>query len=76
MLILRPIAETDLEALVDLAQQLDSLNLPSDREFLERRIRASLRSFGRPLDDLRARPVRGASTLAFAAPHTPRHGIS
>ncbi|MDH3211150.1 MAG: arginine N-succinyltransferase [Myxococcales bacterium] len=45
MLILRPIAESDLDALVDLARQLDSLNLPSDRDFLERRIDASLRSF-------------------------------
>ncbi|MEE8507623.1 MAG: arginine N-succinyltransferase [Myxococcota bacterium] len=53
MLILRPIAETDLESLVDLARQLDSLNLPSDRDFLEGRIRASLRSFGRQLDDWR-----------------------
>ena len=53
MLILRPIAETDIESLVDLARQLDSLNLPSDREFLERRIRASLRSFAQQLDDWR-----------------------
>jgi arginine N-succinyltransferase len=45
VLILRPVAETDLDALVDLARQLDSLNLPSDREFLEHRITASLRSF-------------------------------
>ena len=45
MLILRPVAESDLDALVDLARQLDSLNLPSDREFLKQRIAASLRSF-------------------------------
>ena len=45
MLILRPVAEADLDALVDLAHQLDSLNLPSDREFLTQRIAASLRSF-------------------------------
>jgi arginine N-succinyltransferase len=45
VLILRPIAEHDLDALVDLARQLDSLNLPSDPEFLEQRIAISLRSF-------------------------------
>ncbi len=45
MLILRPIAESDLGSLVGLAEQLDSMNLPSDEAFLEQRIQASLRSF-------------------------------
>ena len=36
MLILRPVAESDLDAIVALAQQLDSMNLPSDRDFLAR----------------------------------------
>ena len=37
MLILRPIAEGDLEALVALAQLLDSVNLPGERDFLAER---------------------------------------
>ncbi len=45
MLILRPVARGDLDALVGLARQLDSMNLPSDREFLSARIDASLESF-------------------------------
>ncbi len=45
MLILRPVAESDLDAIVALAAQLDSMNLPSDREFLTQRVQASLRSF-------------------------------
>jgi len=45
VLILRPVAESDLDAIVALAQQLDSMNLPSDREFLAQRVQASLRSF-------------------------------
>ncbi|MGI9590153.1 MAG: arginine N-succinyltransferase, partial [Myxococcota bacterium] len=45
MLILRPIEERDLDALVALAAQLDSVNLPSDPEFLRRRIEHSQRSF-------------------------------
>ena len=45
MLILRPVTEPDLDALVALAEQLDSMNLPSDRDFLERRIEASVRAF-------------------------------
>jgi arginine N-succinyltransferase len=47
LLILRPIATRDLDELVRLATQLDSVNLPSDRDFLEERIEASLRSFAR-----------------------------
>jgi arginine N-succinyltransferase len=51
VLILRPVAESDLDAIVALAQQLDSMNLPSDREFLAQRVQASLRSFaGRQAD--------------------------
>lgn len=45
MLILRPIAAGDLEDLVHLAGMLDSMNLPSDPAFLERRIEHSLRTF-------------------------------
>ncbi len=45
MLILRPIAEGDLDALVTLAAQLDSFNLPADRDFLAERLDTSLRSF-------------------------------
>ncbi len=45
MLILRPIEMRDLDDLVALADMLDSMNLPSDRGFLEGRIDASRRSF-------------------------------
>ncbi len=45
MLILRPIDRGDLDDLVELAHLLDSVNLPSDREFLTKRIETSLRSF-------------------------------
>ena len=45
MLILRPVAARDLEQIVALAAQLDSMNLPSDREFLAGRIETSERSF-------------------------------
>jgi arginine N-succinyltransferase len=45
VLILRPVAERDLDDLVALAAQLDSMNLPSDRDFLAQRIHDSLRSF-------------------------------
>ena len=45
MLILRPTRKRDLDDLVALAGQLDSMNLPSDRDFLESRIEMSLRSF-------------------------------
>jgi arginine N-succinyltransferase len=51
MLILRPIRLEDLDALVDLARQLDSVNLPSDPEFLRRRAEASVRSFGGKLEN-------------------------
>jgi arginine N-succinyltransferase len=45
VLILRPVAERDLDDLVALAAQLDSMNLPSDRRFLAQRIHDSVRSF-------------------------------
>ena len=45
MLILRPIGRPDLDDLVELARQLDSVNLPSDRDFLSHRIDQSLHSF-------------------------------
>ncbi len=45
MLILRAVEPRDLDALVRLAEQLDSMNLPSDRKFLAARIDASLRTF-------------------------------
>jgi arginine N-succinyltransferase len=54
VLILRPVRSDDLDALVALAAQLDSMNLPSDRDFLEKRIAASLASFAGELDDWRA----------------------
>lgn len=50
MLILRPIGAEDLDDLLVLAEQLDSMNLPCDREFLRRRIARSERSFGRRLE--------------------------
>jgi arginine N-succinyltransferase len=45
VLILRPVAERDLDALAELARELDSVNLPSDPEFLRERIALSCRSF-------------------------------
>ena len=51
MLILRPIAGADLDALVGLAGQLDSMNLPSDAAFLAERIALSERSFAGKLPD-------------------------
>jgi len=75
MLILRPIEPEDLDALVSLASQLDSVNLPSDRDFLAERIERSQRSFaGRfadwregiyvfALEDTAARRCVGTSTI-------------
>ena len=45
MLILRPVARTDLGDLAELAVQLDSVNLPNDPEFLGERVLLSERSF-------------------------------
>lgn len=50
MLILRPIAAGDLDDLVALADRLDSVNLPNEREFLETRIGLSGRSFANRLE--------------------------
>jgi arginine N-succinyltransferase len=75
VLILRPVAERDLDDLVALAALLDSMNLPSDRQFLAQRIHDSLRSFdGRTsrraesvfvfvLEDLMTRHCIGTSTI-------------
>ena len=53
MLILRPIEPGDLDALVDLARQLDSMNLPAERGFLAERITTSQRSFAGDFEDCR-----------------------
>jgi arginine N-succinyltransferase len=45
VLILRPIESGDLDDLLHLAQSLDSMNLPAERDFLEARIEHSKRSF-------------------------------
>jgi len=45
VLILRPCAPGDLDELLELASRLDSMNLPNDRDFLERRIERSVASF-------------------------------
>ena len=53
MLILRPIEAGDLDSLVALAQQLDSMNLPAEPDFLQARIALSQRSFASELEDWR-----------------------
>ncbi len=53
MLILRPVAQEDLPDLLDLAGGLDSVNLPRDEDFLEKRIELSSRSFAGSLKDPR-----------------------
>jgi len=75
VLILRPVEPTDLDAIVALASQLDSMNLPSDRAFLAERIERSRRSFaGRiaewregifvfALEDTAVRRCVGTSTI-------------
>ena len=45
MLIYRPIEPDDLSDFVALANQLDSMNLPGDRDLLQSRIERSVRSF-------------------------------
>ncbi len=52
MLILRPVAPADLDDIVALARQLDSMNLPADRDFLDERMERSLASFAGELEDL------------------------
>lgn len=51
MLILRPIATGDLDRLFGLAELLDSMNLPRDRDFLAARVELSIRSFAGELED-------------------------
>jgi arginine N-succinyltransferase len=75
VLILRPVAERDLDDLVVLAALLDSMNLPSDRAFLAQRIHDSQRSFAGDtsrrcesvyvfvLEDLAQRRCVGTSTI-------------
>jgi arginine N-succinyltransferase len=53
VLILRPIESRDAESLLELARQLDSMNLPAEPGFLADRISASQRSFGGGLADWR-----------------------
>jgi arginine N-succinyltransferase len=52
-LILRPGELEDLPDVLELASALDSVNLPSDREFLEARLARSEASFAGPLEDWR-----------------------
>jgi arginine N-succinyltransferase len=79
VLILRPVAAEDLDELLELASQLDSVNLPRDRDFLAERIARSQHSFaaayGRErgewrraeyvfvMEDLAARRVVGTSLI-------------
>jgi arginine N-succinyltransferase len=53
VLILRPVAVDDLGDFVALAAQLDSANLPQDRDFLAGRIATSVCSFAGDLEDPR-----------------------
>jgi arginine N-succinyltransferase len=53
VLILRPIGPRDADALLELARQLDSVNLPAEPAFLAERIAASQRSFAGALPDWR-----------------------
>jgi arginine N-succinyltransferase len=53
VLIVRPARTSDLQDLVALASQLDSVNLPQDPEFLAERIVRSERSFSGALEDWR-----------------------
>jgi arginine N-succinyltransferase len=53
VLILRPVDRSDLDAIVELARLLDSMNLPADEQFIAERIELSLASFAGQLDDRR-----------------------
>jgi len=90
VLILRPIERDDLDDLVALARQLDSVNLPSDRDFLRNRIEHSLYSFergeradGKPgiyafvLEDLEAARCIGTSMVLAknGAPGSPYYWL-
>ena len=81
MLLLRPSARCDLGDLLALAELLDSMNLPSDRDVLEQRVEQSLRSFdgrlevGEPgrsifvLEDLESHRCVGSSMILH------KHGV-
>jgi len=81
VLILRPIESDDLDDLTVLADQLDSVNLPNDRDFLAQRIELSRKSFAGKLDaddpglfvfvleDLAAQRCIGTSLIL------PKHGV-
>jgi arginine N-succinyltransferase len=89
VLILRPVAERDLDDLVVLAALLDSMNLPSDRRFLAQRIHDSQRSFARDtsrrseavyvfvLEDLARRRCVGTSTILakHGTPESPHYWL-
>jgi len=89
VLILRPVAAADLDGLVALAAQLDSMNLPSDRDFLAGRIETSLASFaGRcrdwreavyvfVMEDLTQRRCVGTSTIIakHGTPESPHYWL-
>ncbi|MCG8589798.1 MAG: arginine N-succinyltransferase [Proteobacteria bacterium] len=71
---LRPVAREDLDDIVALARQLDSMNLPADPEFLTARIDRSLASFAGEtgqepgiyvfvLEDLETKRCIGTSTI-------------
>ena len=53
MLILRPVAPGDLDRLVELAESLDTVNLPRDPDFLRERIARSQGSFSGEIRDWR-----------------------
>lgn len=75
MLILRPVAPEDLDRLVELAESLDTVNLPRDPDFLRERIVRSQWSFAGEtrdwrdgvyvfvLEDTEARVVAGTSLI-------------
>src|SRR4030095_15513203 len=65
VLILRPVAAEDLDDLLELASQLDSVNLPSDREFLAERIAISQHSFNAAAGRERGDWRRCASTFVL-----------
>jgi arginine N-succinyltransferase len=53
VLILRPAERRDLDAIVTLAESLDTLNLPRDPDFLRERLEASARAFAGEVADWR-----------------------
>ena len=65
MLILRPVAERDLEDLLALAALLDTMNLPRDPDFLRERIAISQRSFAAALGAGEPGPDPRAAVFVF-----------